>query len=374
MRLNAMNRLRLVLALASLFTLGAAPVVPSSTDCAFGPATRPGEACAPFTIVPVRLRSSLSQSADEIATLSDGSLVVQTFRALYRIHEDTISPLWDGRTRLPRPQVFYWKAGSTPPPRMPTPAPYFGDVELLGAFDDTAVFQFGSDWIYGVGSDGTVKLRFYLAGSDMSDRPTFAGRDRDGTLWFKAISKRSNRDTAYALYPNGTLSALPTTVGIAFQGSTGSVYATNDSALFELRSIPYVHARLVVTWDRLRFGNMNSLRRHQVGADGSLWSSSATSVVHRHLDGRFDEIRLRGPFMTISHIPIPFDIRSSSDGSVWLASPTKLVRITSDDRIEVMNVPDLGASELRTASDGSVWLRTVGQSGTVIRHYSAPTN
>jgi hypothetical protein len=360
---------------AGLFVLGVAPAGTGGTSCALGQTQLPGQRCAPFTIVPARLLGSFSLSAAEIAGLEDGSLVVQTHRRLYRIQDHQVRTLWENRPKFPRPQVFYWTAGASPPPRVPPPKPYFGDIYLLGTFGDTSVIQYGTDWIYGIGADGTVKLRFYLAGSDMSDRPRFAGRDADGTLWFESTSKRNKRDTVYALYPNGTLYPLTATVGTAFQGSTGSVYATSDSALVKLRSIPYVHTRVAATWDKRHVGMMDTLYRYQVGAEGSVWSSDMISVFHRHLDGKLHEMRLSGGLITISHTPVaPLDIRSSSDGSVWLASSTKLIRITSDDRIEVMNVPGLGASELRTASDGSVWLRTVGRSGTVIRHYAAPTD
>jgi hypothetical protein len=311
---------------------------------------------------------------DEIATQADGSLVVQSFNDLYRIQREKVSPMWaGGRSQLQRPQVRYWKAGSSPPPFVPTPKPYLGSVYLLGAFDNTAIVQYGSDWIYGIGSDRTVNLRFYLAGNDMNDRPIFSGRDPDGTLWFESNSKRNKRDTVYALYPNGTLYPLTTPVGRAFQGSTGFVYGTSDSALLELRSFPYVHTRVFTTWDKAHFGNMDFLFRHRVGADGSLWSSKSTSVIHKHSDGRIDEMLFRGGLMTISHWPIPLPIESSSDGSVWIAFPTRLVRITSNDRIEVMTVPDLGYyPELRTSVDGSVWIKTTGLAVTTLLHFAPP--
>jgi hypothetical protein len=360
MQPNAMIRLRIVVVCTSLFVLGSTPVDPGST-CVFGCVSIPDQPCAPFTTVSARLLDSFPEDAiggkgfgrsglGAIVTLSDKSLVLQFLNNLYRISGKDITTTWaGGRPGWQRPQAYYWIGARPHPTPTLTPRSYDRYVHLLGSFDNTAVVQYGPDWIYGIGPDGTVTLPFYLAGSDMNGRPTFSGRDTYGTLWFESFSKRNKRDTVYALYPNGTLHPLTTPVGQAFQGSTGFVYGTSDSGLLELRSIPYVHTRVFTTWDKARFGNTSFLFRHRVGADGSLWSSTSTSIIHKHTDGRIDEMRFRGGSSTISHWPIPLQMESSPDGSVWIAYSTRLVRISTDDRIELMDVPDMGYyPELRT--------------------------
>lgn len=57
------------------------------------------------------------------------------------------------------------------------------------------------------------------------------------------------------------------------------------------------------------------------------------------------------------------------DGSAWVTSRDKVVRITKDDRIEVMVIPGLASyPEIHFSNDGTVWLKT----SNAIMHVAPP--
>jgi hypothetical protein len=160
-----------------------------------------------------------------IASLADGVVVEVGPNGLFLINSDgRISEMWAPRqSSLPYPPLTI-----TPWPGQPTPTPPPGrpnyTVELLGAFNQTAVFQYASTWVYGASENGSVDFRFPRLDYATTTRPSLIGRDPEGTVWLDSWSTPLQRDLIYAFRPKtDRLDVLPVTVENAFQGPYGFI-------------------------------------------------------------------------------------------------------------------------------------------------------
>ncbi len=369
---------------------GRASVAVAESPCALSnPPSFAGQPpCAHYTVRRARVLATFTRSAfhsiyypGALTTLADGSAIVEEAPyALFRIHDDRAGVMWApwgsryyGRY-YPLHSVRSW-IGS-PPPRpspLPTWAPYY--FYLLGSFDNTTVIQYGDDWIYGLASNGSVDFRFRRSGTELMDRPTFFGRDPDGTFWFESGSTRFQRDTVYAVFPRtNKLLALEAAVENVFQGPSGFIYATLGKNLVELRSIPNPQAHYYRGPIPLKAGDLygaTDITVSRIGVDGSAWASTPFEVIHEHPNGQVSVIRLSSMPSTITRSPSPIAIRPAPDGSAWIAGCDKLVRLTKSDGIEVMSFPGLGCSELHFSFDSTVWVKDA-YNANVIMHVSPP--
>lgn len=383
---------------------------PSSAAAVQGPCAlanstwpNPQPLCSTYTVVPVRVIASYPRNAfygvselGAMRALGDGSAIVEEspyalFRASgrglasvlwapagSRYYNPTAS-VWISRpgasptNYYSAPNVHVWINESPPPPTPKPPPPNF---TLLGSFDNTAMIEDGSGWIYGIRSDGAVDFKFFRANTEMNENPTLLGRDPEGTLWFESGSKRSHRDTIYALFlPKKNLVALASEVQAPFQGPSGFIYARIDRNLVELRSVPGVRAQYYrgpILLKPSQGVGADDVVVSQIGADGSAWASTPVQVIHEHPNGIINVIGLSRYPTTIAHIPSPLSVHLAPDGSALIASGTKLVRITNDDRVEVMTVPSLGFyPEVQVAADNTVWFKTADNGGALV-HIALP--
>ncbi len=376
----------------------AGPAAAIKSPCALSnPASIvPQPPCSPYTITRPRIIATFTRQSfywiydpGTLTTLADGSAVVEEAPyALFRIHDNAARVMWApwGSRYYDRYRALhsatYW-IGSPPPRPSPSPTwarPYF---YLLGSFDSTTVIQYGNDWIYGIGTDGSTDFRFSRVETDLMEEPTFFGRDPDGALWFESGSKRFRRNTVYALYlkPN-RLVPLPEAVENVFQGHSGFVYATLGRNLVELRSAPNIQAhycRGPITIEAADLYGSTDLHSavdiavSRMGADGSAWASTVAQVIHEHRNGKVAVIQLSKFPSTISHLLSPIALQLASDGSAWIVGYDKLVRITSDDRVEVMPFPGLGFyADLRISPDATVWVK-MNNSPIVLMHIAPAT-
>lgn len=379
-----------------------------TTPCALSSPATDQPPCSPYIVTPARIIATFTRNnfngmydPDALATLSDGSAVVaEAPYALFRIHSGGVGVMWapaGSRYYLPTNNIWIARPGATPgvyysgphtrvwinespPPPTPTPAPESVYFYLLGSLGNTVLIQYGDNWIYGLSLDGDVAFRFPLAGADLVDRPTFFGRDPDGALWFESASGRSRRNTIYAFYPGSKkLLVLSEPVENLFQGPSGFIYATLGKNLVKLTSNPKAQARfsrgpIVVKQGDL--GGGFDIPVSRIGADGSAWASTSDYVIHEHPNGQVSEIRLARTPLTISFLPRPIQINLAPDGSNWSTATNKLVRITKDDRVEVMNIPNVRAlgwfpEAPHLSPDNTVWLKTF-DSPTAITHIAPP--
>jgi hypothetical protein len=255
-----------------------------------------------------------------------------------------------------------------------TPFDYY--FYLLGSFDDTVVIQYATDWIYGIGTGGSVDFRFFRGGTELMDRPTFLGRDPDHVLWFVSGSARYHRDTVYALFlTTNKLVALTESVENAFQAPSGFIYARMGRNLVQLRSIPNVQARYNRGPIPLRAGEifgMSDIAVSRTGPDGSAWASTPEQVIHEHPNGQVNVIGLSRWPSTITHPPVPLELQVAPDGSAWIARYDKLIRITKEDRVEVMSFPGLGFyPEIHISPDATLWLKRTDDASAVL-HIAPP--
>ncbi len=348
--------------------------------------------CSPYATIRPHIIATFAKSRffgiGPLTTLADGSAVIADAPyALFRIRGDQIGVMWapwGSRYYEPYRALNSVTWIGSPPPQ-PSPSPIWTSYYffLLGSFDNTTVIQYGDYWIYGIGTDGSTAFRFSRAGTDWAAQPTFLGRDPGGTLWFVSGSKRFGRNTVYAVDPKTkTITPLTTAVENVFQGPSGFVYATLDKNLVVLRSTPNVQAKYYrgpITLDAADlYGSTNFHGRadiaiSRIAADGSAWASTVTRVIHEHSGGKVAVIQLSTFPSTITHLPGLIALQLAADNSAWITGYDKLIRITSDDRVEVMPFPGLGYyPQLSFSPDATVWVAT-NNASTVLAHVAPPT-
>lgn len=372
------------------------PTVADKNPCALSkpPSITAQPPCSPYSIVRPRIIASFGKSrffgSGPLTTLADGSAVIaEAPYALFRIRDNQVGVMWApwGSSYYDRYRALNsvrYSIGSPPPEPSPSLAwtsYYFG---LLGSFDNTTVIQYGDYWVYGIGTDGSTAFRFSRAGTDLASQPVFVGRDPDGTLWFESGSKRFGQNTVYAFdLKSERLTPLTTAVENVFQGPSGFLYATLHKNLVVLRSTPDVRAhdyRGPITlpeadlYGSSNFHGMAEIAISRIAADGSAWASTVTRVVHMHANGKVTVIQLSTFPSTITHMLGPIALQLAPDNSAWIAGHDRLVRITSDDRVEVMPFPGLGYyPQLRFSPDATVWV-TMNDTSTVLAHVAPPTS
>ncbi len=313
-----------------------------------------------------------------IASLADGAVVVEvSSNGLFRIDSaGTVSEIWAPRqSNLPyQPlSVTPWpgQPAPTPAPRRPNYA-----VELIGAFNHTAVFQYASTWVYGVSESGSVDFRFPRRDYATTMRPNFVGLDPDGTVWLDSWSPPLQRDLIYAFRPKtDILGVLPVTVLNAFQGPSGFIYATLGKSLVELHSTPQLGVRYVRGPIALPPGSygMRDIAVWRIGSDGSAWASTATELVHEHPDGHIVVIRLTRLPITIVRPIGPIHFQVAPDGAVWINGYERFVRVTVRDSVAVIPLAT-GYNEPQFAADGSVWLISPTAGGNTVLHFAPPSD
>lgn len=397
-------RLAVVLALCAHATAAQSSHTPaagtSGSPCALSRPATDEPPCSPYTVVQPRLIATFPRNAftatyrlGTLRTLADGSAVVEEAPyALFRIYGNRVGVMWapaGSRYYPPTANIWLSRPGASPgnyytaqhthvwinqsPPPPTPPSHYY--FYLLGAFDNTTVIQYGDDWIYGIGVDGSAKFRFSRAGTELMDQPSFLGRDPEGTLWFCSGNERLKHDTVYAFYPaTKRVVALTDAVQNVFQGPSGFIYATLDNNLVEIRSVPKVRARYYRGPIPLKAGDLygaTNIAASRIGPDGSAWASTPNFVIHQQPNGQVRVIRLVRTPLTISHIPAPLSINLASDGSDWIPGGTT-VRITKDDRVEVIKGYRWDyESDLRFSPDATAWLKTADDDRALL-HIASP--
>jgi 6-phosphogluconolactonase (cycloisomerase 2 family) len=316
------------------------------------------EPCAPFTRVGIKIRAAIPATAfgadtppSEIGALDDGSVIVQTDRSgEYRIVDGRLTPLWHPNPRCASSVHF--------------------DFSLVQAFDNKllvtiwgrhqvaheSLFSPYQDGSAIVRSDGSLAFRSPLVFES-------AAQDSSGVTWL--LQGRAPNQTLYALLPNlRDLETVPFSEGIyrLFRSPNGHVYVTNFSGLYELATRPSVRAHLVhapiqpVKPSPGLESDDHGWPIQAVGADGSLWASTPTQVIHVHPNGTMRVMRLMRPPNMVTH-PLPIiSLTMTRDGAVWNAWGN-LVRIGNDDRIEVMDLPKTSeANKVKFGPDSSMWM------------------
>lgn len=349
--------------------------------------------CSPFTVVRPHTIATFFKSrffgSGPLTTLADGSAVIADAPyALFRIRGDQTGVMWApwGSHYYDRygalNSALYW-IGSPPPEPSPSPAWTSYYFDLLGSFDNTTVIQYGDYWIYGIATNGATVFRFSRAGTDLAGQPVVVGRDPDGILWFESGSKRFGRNAVYAFdLKTERMKPLATAVENVFQGPAGFIYATLEKNLVVLRSTPDVQAhyyRGPITLDAADvygstdFHGKTDIAISRIAADGSAWASTPTRVIHMHRNGKVAVIQLSTFPSVISHPPTPIVLQPAPDSSAWTVGHNKLVRITSDDRVEVMPFPGSGFyPQLRFSPDATVWV-TTSNAPTALAHVAPAT-
>lgn len=382
------TRSKALLACVALAALVRSSVSAALSPCALSDAQHfvASTECAPFTTISARAIALFTKNSflhvhdpEEIAALDDGSLVVQVSdNGLFRIDPaGRVHMLWAPRQNWPHyPPLTTrpWPGEPTPTP-LPTPTNY--GVELLGAFDRTAVFQYAESWLYGIREDGSVALRFPRYEPQHTIQPSFIGRDRDGALWFSSWSTLLQHNVAYAYVPNlNRLSALPVSVSDTFEGPSGFVYAAAEKNLVELRAISEATSRYFRGPILLSSGDQGTREFNvsRLGPDGSAWASTITDIVHEHPDGRVAIIPLSRMPTVITHpmISMPFVI--APDGSAWIAGGGRLVRITKGDRVDLLRFPETTYPRERFAKDGTMWVLFAKDGQNVVEHFAPPAD
>lgn len=96
-------------------------------------------------------------------------------------------------------------------------------------------------------------------------------------------------------------------------------------------------------------------------------------MIHEHSGGKVAVIQLSTFPSTITHLPGLIALQLAADNSAWITGYDKLIRITSDDRVEVMPFPGLGYyPQLSFSPDATVWVAT-NNASTVLAHVAPPT-
>lgn len=339
---------------------GQACVFPSQYGQGFEP-------CAPFATVRATVLATfpatvfggdLVYNRRPYIALPDGSAMVAAgLGGLFRIdRKNRASVIWKPS------QNDYW---------------FSNPIELLAPFNDGVVL-YAAKSVIGVRKDGSVAFRKQVNPTEDNGggENVTATQDPDGTVW---IAHRNGTDrSVYAYVPRiHRVEHVPTDIaqGALIASFNGRAYENTPDGLFELGSVPTFRKRFVrkpITSPSPppgQFGmdgRSSLLDIQAVGSDGSLWASTWTQVIHMHPDGSIHVIRLAPPITAIHMQPINFDLTVAHDGSVWIAS--KPLRITNDDRVQVIDLPDNdGWRRLSFSPDNSVWTMLDGEN---VAHFS----
>lgn len=289
---------------------------------------------------------------NSFALLRDGTLMVGTDRqGLFRIDQrGRVATLWAPRDCDECHVTLF--------------APYAGGV--------FAEYDYG--WVVGIRSDGTFSYgpwTFATAGA-MFDN--VIGPDTDGAAWF-AGSTSGGRRVVYVL--NLATKAIQRVSSALFDKSQvflstdGHAYSRNGTVgITELRGIPsfqthFVHPPLPDPPPPPPGSEDGSAFTWFVAPDGSSWGSTSTQILHLHADGRFAITRLARPMTRGCNGCLIF-IREAPDGSAFYFVANRAIHITTDDRVEVIQLPDMDpqayyAYPTAFAPDGTLWYISIDQ-------------
>jgi 6-phosphogluconolactonase (cycloisomerase 2 family) len=229
----------------------------------------------------------------------------------------------------------------------------------------TRLFTSRPDGAAAVRADGSLAFRLPL------DYDSVA-QDASGVVWL--LKGRYQDQTLYAYFPRTRIQAavaFPKGVYSMFRSPNGHVYVSNFDGLFELDSQPTARARMVHGPIRSEYWPVQG-----VGPDESLWVSTATEVVHVHSDGTMRVMRFVEPTARETTLQGPIPLEMAPDGAVWVTSG-KIVRIDSNDRIQVLTLPADERGDVRFGPDSSLWIvardARTGQSQGIVNFVPAAT-
>jgi hypothetical protein len=264
----------------------------------------------------------------EIAVLDDGSVMVRTDGdGLYRIVRGRAYRVWAPNPRCGR-------------------ALHFG-FSLAGSLGDAVAMTIGPESTLVTRPDGSKAFALPYS----FEYGAFA-RGVDGVLWF--LEERPPGEPVRAYFPaTGHVVTLDTLqeVRSLFRSPNGRVYASNSDGLFELDARPRPRARMV-------HGPIEDDGRpaavQTVGADGSLWASNPSDVIHVRPDGTTHVLRLI-TWTVVTRPPTDIPLVAAPDGSVWTMR-WSLTRIDKDDRVSVLAIPSSGEHDtVYVGPDSSLW-------------------
>jgi hypothetical protein len=324
------------------------------------------EPCAPFTNVRAGVialfpwktvfSGGVGYNREPLSALNDGSAMVAAgYGALFRIDpHNRVTMLWK-ETRSD-----YWMNSG---------------IALLAPFDESGVVLYVAKWVLGVRADGTTAFRKqvdFADGNWAGDNVT-AAQDRDGTVWFAHVY---DNKTVYAYVPRTRqVEEVPNDVaqGDLIAAPDGRVYQNTRDGLFELKSLPHFHRNFVHAPITLP-GWHAPLDIRAVGSDGSLWASTWTDVIHVHPDGRVHKIVLAPPILVITAMLQPYPLTMARDGAVWV-NGSKLLRITNDDRVAVIDLPNYDAWTRGPSfgTDNTPWATVSGENPGVAHFTIGPS-
>ncbi len=364
----------LLAATSSAHAPSPAPTAPSSTapspfsndsPCALrsdvgGPAPQNYDSCAPFTTVSTRVISSFSEEAfhgdnpSKVVALRDGSAIVSA-NALFRIdYRDRVTTLWPSFTDSSGGENFF---------------------EMMAPFREgvLAFYWPNSDyrqsWVVGVRTNGSLAFRIPLGEphGGYTGESLRAAQDHDGVIWIDEPDRFSGSGINAYFPQSGAIERLADFGGL-FLSPAGRAYAHNNG-LYVLGGRPRAHTRFLHTQVPLPSPPANqrgvdhysgTMGIAEVGPDGSFWGSTLTQVVHLHPNGMLRVIRLRHPVFLEMHPQVDISLRMAPDGSVWFQGFEKFVRITKDDRVQVIPLPlpnedPYAGIDYSFGPDSSVW-------------------
>jgi hypothetical protein len=290
-----------------------------------------------------------------LALNDGGAMVAAGYGALFRIDpQSRVTMLWK-ETRND-----YWMNNG---------------IALLAPFNESGVVLHVAKWVLGVRADGTIAFRKQVdfADHNWGGENVTAAQDRDGTVWFAHVY---DDKTVYAYIPRAhQVEEVPKGVaqGDLIVAPDGRVYQNMPGGLFELMSLPHFHRIFVHAPFRLPGWNA-ALDVSAVGPDGSLWSSTWTDVIHVHSDGSVHKIVLAPPILVKTAIPQAFPLTIARDGAVWVKGNSKLIRISNDDHVSMIDLPGYeGWTRGPSFSpDNTPWATVSGENAGVARFSIAP--
>lgn len=367
-----MARTRLTLLLASgpltgaVAGTGAPPPAANQTahPCAMPSWKASDASCTPFANVGVKFLAAFPSGAfgrdttpRHIVTLDNGSVIVQTDRdGLYRIAGGRVRGLLPSNPRCGDASHFRF--------------------DLVGSFDDAVLVSVHhyrrnsphitrqlnglmvqeplitalADTTAALREDGSVAFQLPFSYASVAE-------DAGGVVWlFKAGP--SDR-TVYAYLPRTARMMsveAPDDIVSMFRSPNGHVYVSNFDGLYELDAQPTAHARMV--HGPLETFGESAGSIQAVGADGSLWATTPTDVIHLRPNGTRRVMHLTSPtnMEVSSAMTPPISLTMSPDGAVWNTG-SNVVRIGNDDRVAVWHLPPSEQrGDLKFAPDSSLWV------------------
>jgi hypothetical protein len=323
--------------------------------CAFDWGPNDSDApCTPYTRVKSFVIATFSASVfggslayddRRLAALDNGTVMVAAGRGgLYAIdRSNRVVAIW-------KPSENNYGAGDP--------------VVLLTPFKGGVVVLV-SHLVLGVRGDGAIVFRQRLNEPSGSNPARVRGfEDRDGTIWIQDRNDSARAGFAYIPAAH-RIERIPEkfVAGELIGGSDRYAYEDTPDGLFLLRSRPRLSMRLmhppiaVPRPQPSQFG-VDSQNRFAstrgVGADGSLWATTLTQVIHVHPDGFVRVIRLARPITAFRSSVGSMELTTEPDGSAWAGYGA--IRITKDDRVQAVELPRHDTwSHPVFSPDGSAW-------------------